>query len=363
MENMLYTDTKNKNIVFFCNYFKKKGLGVNFLTTTNDENKEIKSFADNVPIIHFPATPAIKGGTKKLLFPLKYLIKERNNYDIVWCYLDRPSSFYSAMTKIIFGKKLMVKCDMSHPTKDPNILKRMWKYFTVYLPLKNADFILTESKDIYEEVVQIKPKAIVKIIPNGVPVSDFLAADIRIGKIKKENVMITVGRVEPSKGIKELIIAFDKFYSKNKEWRLNIIGPTNNKEYKKELDSLIKKLFAGKKPVNFLGQKFGDDLFKEMKRAKIFCAVSLKRAQGDSFNNALPQGIFFGATPVISDAGRLWTQVEGLDVKPVNSENVEELTKSLEYAKNNMIDHNILRRHIEANFDWDKNLNKIKIPK
>lgn len=363
MENLLYTDTKNKNIVFFCNYFKKNGLDVKFLTTVNEENKKIKKFADDVEIIHFPATPSFKNGTKKIFFPLKYLIKQRNNYDLIWCYLDRPSSFYSVMAKKFFGKRLMVKTDGSYPTKNRNLLKRMWKYFTVNIPLKNADFILTETSELKDEITKLNISGKIRVVPNGVPVKDFLLADKRIGKIERKNLMITVGRVEPYKGIRELIIAFKKFYLKNKNWKLEIVGPTNNKEYKKELDVLIKKLFPFRKPIVFLGPKFGDELFKIMKTAKIFCAVSLKRVNGDSFNNALPQGMFFGATPVISDAGLLYKQVEGLGIKQVNVENAEELFNALELAKNNLIHEKVLRNHVMSNFDWDVNLNKIKIPR
>lgn len=356
MENLVKTDTQNKNIVFFCNYLKENKVGVRFLTTKNNQNTNISHFGDNIEVIKLSNSPEIK--MKFLLFPIGYLIKNKEKYDSIWCYLGRPSSFYAAAMKIFFGKKLIVKCDSMVSVKSRNPITALWRYLTINLPLKKADFVIAESDRVKNAVLKLNKK--VEIIPNGIFLKNYEKMDKKLRNVKKENIVLSVGRVEPIKGTDILIKAFYNFWKRNKNWKLRIVGPTDNTEYINELKDLITKLFPKNKSKNLVeitGTKFGEDLFKEMKKAKIYCNAA--RPLGEGFSNTLPQAMFFGCHAVITDVGDMAYQLKGLPIKLAKPEDIKSLSELLEFASKNRLLEKTLKNHIKSSFTWEKNLSKL----
>lgn len=349
MENLFKIETNNGNAYQFSNHLNKNGFDVTFITTKSEDNKDIKNIGE-VPLIIEESKLTLG---RELSFPKKYLYNNKDNIDIVWCYLSRGSSYHCAKFASKHNKKLIIKCDSVTDYKGSNPLKKLWKYFTVTYPLKKANLVIAESKRVFDEVSKINPNTI--IIPNGVNVYDMPNFD----NVSKEKTILSIGRAEPIKGIENLIGAFKMIHREYPEWKLKIIGPLDNKEYVEELQQSVKDWDLNDY-VEFTGPKYKEELYLEMAKGSVYVIAS--KPLGDGMNNTLPYVMYFGCTPVITDVGDISSVIITPNKKLgylCKESDALEIYSGIKDAISNPINPKDLKSHIVSEYSWEKHLSKL----
>jgi len=180
----------------------------------------------------------------------------------------------------------------------------------------NAKLITTPSiylkRLIKEKVGDYK----ILVIANG-------SKDYLDNNIKKENLIVSAGRLLPGKGFQYLIKAFNLVNNKN--WRLYIVG---DGLYKKELI----KLAHNNQNIIFTGwldntkEKYKNILNK----AKIFCTLSSFESQGI----ALIEAMSTGCAIVCSDISVFRENIQEDNGFLVNAMNIEEVGNKLSLLMN-----------------------------
>jgi glycosyltransferase involved in cell wall biosynthesis len=354
-ENIVKTDMNNSNMNQFCNYLNSKNLNVEVITTENEQNANVEYLGNQIPLVRLKSTDYRK---RKIFFPLSYLFSHRNEYDFIWCYLSRAATCYSTMISKLFNKKLIIKCDSVIPLPSTNIIQAMWRKLTITWPLKNADLIICESPRVLDAITPLNKNTV--LLPNCVDLSviNHLDADV-----KKQNIILSAGRMGHVKGLMDLIDAFFIF-NQNTNWILNIVGPVAIPEDVEDIKNRIKELWPDQNncPVKLLGPKWKDDLYVEMQKAKIFVIAS--HPLGDGFNNTLPYAIYFGCTPIVTDVGDLKFQIKDLPgSKLISPKNVKQLSKELYNVSMAPGDPKELKEYILKNFSWNTYLHQLNVIK
>ena len=128
-------------------------------------------------------------------------------------------------------------------------VKKIKKYFMINFlfkkMLKNCAFFHALNATEYKDTKKMFPNKKVLIIPNGI--NKVLTTRNYLGF----KTVTYLGRIFEGKGIKELLIAWNKVHEKYPTWHLNIAGPDNN-----EFASTLKRYVIEnnlEKSVSFLG--------------------------------------------------------------------------------------------------------------
>ncbi len=149
-----------------------------------------------------------------------------------------------------------------------------------------ADKIVLQTrgiKKIYETKIDSRK---INILPN--PISSKLS-QLRDANVEKENLILTVGRLDKNKCQEELIHAFSSIESGN--WRLLIIGEGNNKQV---LKTLIEHLNLTDKIKIISNVQHIDEYYN---KASVFVFTS----KTEGFPNALLEAMHFGLPCISSD--------------------------------------------------------------
>lgn len=234
-----------------------------------------------------------------LIFPLIYLLK--------------PLFKYIVVTKMDFGR-----------VTNYSLYKKIYIYFIA----KFSDIIIVESSEGFKDLYKIRPLPLtkVRIIPNGWS-NDILQAS-KLRNLPKENVILTVARIHPIKGIDTLIEAFALISHKYPDWKLRIVGPIDDKNYFHKLLEKIEK-YGLKEKCSFEGYKEGKDLAMMYGSASIFVLPSY----AEGFPLARIEAMAFclpvittntGGAEIIGDAGLI-----------VEVSNAKALADALELLINN----------------------------
>lgn len=164
-------------------------------------------------------------------------------------------------------------------------LPELWVILRKFVyPLADSLVLQTQGvKNIYEKKIKINK---LKILPN--PISAELTM-LRDNNAKKENLIITVGRLDNNKGQDDIIKAFGSLNVEN--WKLLIIGDGDKKE---ELMTLINNLNLTDK-IKIISKVKRID--KYYNKASIFVFTS----KTEGFPNALLEAMHFGLPCISSD--------------------------------------------------------------
>ena len=195
-------------------------------------------------------------------------------------------------------------------------------YLTVFLrnfSYRYASGIICQTK-LSKEFIEITSKNDnVTTIAN--PISDCVIDN----KIKKENIILNVGRMVEKKGQKYLIEAFANIQHKN--WNLYFVG---NGPLKRELENYAKELGLSDR-VFFLGQQ--KDVAYWYQKAKIFAFPSIL----EGFPNALAEAMSYGLACVSFDCYTGPSDIinNGYNGYLVEERNVAEFTNKINYLVEN----------------------------
>lgn len=137
---------------------------------------------------------------------------------------------------------------------------------------------------------------LVSYVPNPIPF------DVKPSQLKRENIILFVGRLHPEKGVHVLIEAFSIIQREFKnEWKLVIVGPHITRDggagdsYYKQLLALAENL-----NVDFIGPVYNESELKDFyAKSSIFC-YPVQQNSGDAAPVAPREAMAYGCVPVVS---------------------------------------------------------------
>jgi glycosyltransferase involved in cell wall biosynthesis len=187
----------------------------------------------------------------------------------------------------------------------------------------------------------------IEVIHNGVDTSLF--APLPSGL--KNKAILAIGRLSYAKGYDILLEAFSGISARYPEWQLRIAGDGEERD---SLEHLAKSLKIQER-VNFLGMLTTRDLIAEINSSAF--VVSTSRWEG--FSLAALEAMACGRALITTDVpGAREMIINNVNGFIVSREDREELTSGIEILINEPLIREEMgkaaRRHIVANFTWDK---------
>lgn len=173
--------------------------------------------------------------------------------------------------------------------------KRLAMAFYQRKSLLAADGFHVTSDAEAQEVLGIAPNAYVQVIRNGVDVG---AARIRPMETRKKRVL-ALCRLEPKKGLENLIAAWKQMARHRPDWVLEVRGPDRN-GYLNHLKALAATCVDGQ--ITFSGSVFDAERDAVMADSKLFMLPS----ENENFGLTVAEALSVG-TPVIAATGTPWS--------------------------------------------------------
>lgn len=151
----------------------------------------------------------------------------------------------------------------------------------------------------------------------------------KIKKLKKENIILSTGRISPDKNYEFVIDVFKEAYSSLKNYKLIICGKSDNVVYLDKLKKMSKNL-----PVEFLTDVSDESLKKIYSKSKIFIQAkgmdnNDKRFPGlvEHFGMTSAEAMSYGCIPLLLNKGG-YTEIVNKNTGFIFN-NKEEAVKSL----------------------------------
>lgn len=229
---------------------------------------EIKEFTTKNPI--------------KRLIGIKKLkkIKKENKVDISISYIT-AYNLYNVLSK--YKDKTFISIRNHLSTKKEGIIAKLG---TIYSN-KKADKIICCSKSV--ETDQIKK---FKAKNNKTTVIENYINAINKTNNRKDNIIITIGRLTKHKGQEHIIKAMSLVIKKIPDAKLIILGRGSNKEY---LEELIKKLKL-ENNIELIG--YTNDIDNYLNKAKIFVLAS----DYEGFSNSLLEALSYSLPALVTNS-------------------------------------------------------------
>ena len=193
--------------------------------------------------------------------------------------------------------------------------------------IQEADFILTQCSKVSKQILETY-KSQSMIIPLGI---EYIKGQnpyaVRNELGNPELLILTVTRIQPSKGIRELIRAFWLCTLKNT--KLLIVGPVGDRFYYEECTELVKKLNL-QESVYFAGE-----ISEEMLASYYEAADFVVYTPFDEDYGLVPLEAMLHGTPSIVSEDSGVAQELVTTVIPVDPNDIEQLAKKMVYLGQN----------------------------
>lgn len=192
-----------------------------------------------------------------------------------------------------------------------NPIKRALQRYYWSLPFQLVDCVVVSSGVVREIVRGFGVTNRIEVIPNGVDIRRFRAAansaerqKIRqeLGIEAKAPIIITVGTVDPRKGIDLLLAAWIQLASRCPRSHLLIIGPRQDladpalKEFHQKLKALVTASGAPER-VHFVGRV--ENVEEYLRAADVFVFTSLREGMGNVVLEAMASNLPVITTPFL----------------------------------------------------------------
>lgn len=273
---------------------------------------------------------------------LRFLFKMRKKIDILNVYhLNLNSFLWILFFNMIRGKKAIVylKLDANHleisKVKHNNI-----KSWIKRITLNSADIVSAESRAV-QEALQKYCKTKIIYVPNGY----LYSPKKEINFCKKENIILTVGRLGTYAKATEVLV--DAFLQSGipADWKLVLVGPMTE-EFETWMENRVREYPDAHKRILAPGNIENKELLQEWYcRAKVFVLPSRYESFGIVLIEAMLQGCYIVTSNVVLAAKDLIQDGRMGCTMKTNSR--EELADTL-----NKISH--------LEMDWDKNARRIE---
>lgn len=179
-----------------------------------------------------------------------------------------------------------------------------------------ADKVMAIDTKTFEAVKEYAPEVNVCYVPNPFDMNKI--KDVEISQETKKEVVF-VGWVIKTKGMEELLCAWQGISEKYPDWTLRIVGPYND-DYKKELEEKY-----SCKNVIFDGEKPHDEAMKLVSQASVFTLPSYT----EGFPNAVLEAMALETPVVATSVGAISDMLSGCGIV-VEPQNVNELETAFE---------------------------------
>lgn len=253
----------------------------------------------------------------------------------------------------LLSKEKIIVCDRNNPLREHS----KFGFFISNILYKRANAIGVQTKQIKSFYWKsLQSKVFVQENPiDNVALEQQLSGEV----IKKENTVISIGRLEPQKDFETLIRAFSRVATEYKDWRLKIFGVGEKKEFlQKYIDDrqMTKKiLLCGRTQKPFL----------ELCRSKIFVLSTYYEGFPNVLCEAMEAGLQCISSDCVSGPRELIDNgVNGWLFKIGNDEQLAELIKKCIESSDMMIGirakESVKRLHLDKNIsEWETIIQRI----
>ncbi len=253
----------------------------------------IKSMVE-ISKIKFDIIHGLSGGT---VSSLGLIVARLKKIPYVFTYYTRWNHF----THYFFKGKLI----------SPKIVEKASRIFC-----NRCNCIIVPARKIKDELISFGVKKPIVVIPSGVDLTKFKKQEKGFLRkktgIKKEKILLYIGRLEKEKSVDFLLKTFEKIYLEDSNVNLVLIG--DGKEEAK-LKELAKKLKI-EKNVYFAGLIGRDKINKVFADAEIFVFASTTETQGMVILEALASGLPVVAVNDPVYEGVIQNKINGVLVEP-----------------------------------------------
>lgn len=277
---------------------------------------------------------------------IRFLLKEKNNIDILNIYHLNASSFvWACMFKMIRKKGALtyLKLDANHneiaKIRNKNLVAIIKK-----LTINMADIVSAESKKM-QSAMSPYCKTDILYIPNGYLSEEIYKVKSNDTSFCKENIILTVGRLGTYPKATDILLESFAGAEISDSWKMILVGSVE-KEFYSYIESYFIKHPDLKKKIEFLGEiKDKNQLGKYYEKAKIFALPSRFEGFPIVLLEAMAGGCYIITTDVVLPAYDLINdEVTGRVVK---SDSIFELT-------------NALKEECLKERDWNQNAQQIQ---
>jgi glycosyltransferase involved in cell wall biosynthesis len=256
--------------------------------------------------------------------------------DIVFCWFADFKAYLTVSFANLLGKKSFVIVGGYEVANLPKInyggllnknnLKRL-KY-----TLLKATKVFAVSEFSKIEITDVILGIDIKVLHHGLDLSE--------NKLQKENIVVTIGNavkdIYKLKGLEIYVNVSLKF----PEFTFIIIGKYD--------DEIKRKIMKINSKITFTGQISQDEVYTWLKKAKMYCQLSMR----ESFGFALLEAMSFGCIPVVTNCGAL-PEVVGETGFIVSCDDVEETVNAIRIAMNSD-NGSEARKRVKDNFSLQK---------
>ena len=264
----------------FANKFKVFLIVINKTESVYNIHKEV-----NIIYLqdkYTPSTSLIEAIKSNVIYVKKIIKIAKNNQIDILIGFTTSVNILTVISSILLNKPNLISERNNPEVYVPGTFWRVLRNF--WYPFTNGLIVQTEFiKGFYKNIIH---ESKIKIIPNPI---DEIMVSLRKDYSERDNVILTVGRLDANKNQRLLIEAFANLNVGN--WKLIIAGDGDLRE---EYEELTASLGIADK-VDFVGNvnKISDFYNK----AKIFVFTS----QSEGFPNALLEAMSFGLPCISSD--------------------------------------------------------------
>lgn len=264
----------------FANKFEVFLIVLNETKTVYDVDKEVNLIY--LQEKYAPSNSLIKAITSNVIFVKKIVKTARKNQIDILIGFTTSVNILSIISSRFLKRPNLISERNNPEVYVPNIFWRILRNFCY--PFTNGLIVQTDViKGFYQKIIQ---ESKIKIIPNPI---DEIILSVRKDYSERENVILTVGRLDANKNQRLLIEAFANLNVVN--WKLVIVGDGILRE---EYIKLTSSLGISDK-VDFVGNI--SNVSDYYNKAKIFVFTS----KSEGFPNALLEAMSFGLPCISTD--------------------------------------------------------------
>ena len=208
--------------------------------------------------------------------------------------------------------------------------------------IKDSSIIFAASHYEFKSIKTINPRANIKVIPHGIKLPNIKVS--KSNRVSKNALFL--GRLNPSKGIKELIKIWDELDLKN--WCLNIAGIIENNEYYEKLLVLSEEKIKTNQ-IKFIGPVYGLKKENILSTSDLFISLT----KSENFGIAILEAMSY-KIPVLTTTDSPWKLIKKESIGWWIPNNKKSIKKALIEATS--LSENSLKNKGEKSFLLAKNL-------